>query len=64
MSRRRDKGWRKTAGCCTRGGTYAGARRAVDRDKPWVKKLVATYESDDVRKYIDTRFKGVIVPAF
>ena len=31
---------------------------------PWVKKLVAAYESDEVRKYIDTQFKGAIIPAF
>jgi D-methionine transport system substrate-binding protein len=47
-------------------GPYANliAVRAQDRDKPWVKKLVAAYESDDVRKFIDTQFKGAIIPAF
>ena len=47
-------------------GPYANliAVRAADRDKPWVKKLVAAYESDEVRRYIDTEFKGAIVPAF
>ncbi len=47
-------------------GPYANliAVRAQDRDKPWVKKLVAAYESDDVRKFIDTKFNGAIVPAF
>ncbi|RBL66216.1 metal ABC transporter substrate-binding protein, partial [Pseudomonas sp. MWU13-2625] len=30
----------------------------------WVKKLVAAYESDDVRKFIDQKFGGAIVPAF
>jgi D-methionine transport system substrate-binding protein len=47
-------------------GPYANliAVRAQDRDKPWVKKLVAAYESDEVRKYIDTQFKGAIIPAF
>ncbi len=47
-------------------GPYANliAVRAQDRDKPWVKKLVAAYESDDVRKFIDAKFNGAIVPAF
>ncbi|HZZ11927.1 MAG TPA: MetQ/NlpA family ABC transporter substrate-binding protein [Paraburkholderia sp.] len=47
-------------------GPYANliAVRVQDRDKPWVKKLVAAYESDAVRKYIDTQFKGAIIPAF
>jgi hypothetical protein len=40
------------------------AVRAQDKDKPWVKKLVAAYESDDVRKFIDQKFSGAIVPAF
>jgi D-methionine transport system substrate-binding protein len=47
-------------------GPYANliAVREQDRNKPWVKKLVAAYESDDVRKFIDTQFKGAIIPAF
>ncbi|KDB09755.1 lipoprotein, YaeC family [Burkholderia sp. lig30] len=47
-------------------GPYANliAVRAQDKDKPWVRKLVAAYESDDVRKFIETKFGGAIVPAF
>ena len=47
-------------------GPYANliAVRAQDKDKPWVKKLVAAYESDDVRKFIDQKFGGAIIPAF
>jgi D-methionine transport system substrate-binding protein len=47
-------------------GPYANliAVRNQDRDKPWVKKLVAAYESPDVKRYIDTQFKGAIIPAF
>lgn len=47
-------------------GPYANliAVRAQDKDKPWVKKLVAAYESADVRKFIDQKFGGAIVPAF
>jgi len=47
-------------------GPYANliAVRAQDRNKPWVKKLVAAYESPDVKNFIDTQFKGSIIPAF
>ena len=40
------------------------AVRAADRTKPWVKELVAAYQSPDVKHYIDTTFKGSIIPAF
>jgi D-methionine transport system substrate-binding protein len=47
-------------------GPYANliAVRAQDKDKPWVKKLVAAYESDDVCRFLQTHFKGAILPAF
>ncbi|MCG1048014.1 MULTISPECIES: MetQ/NlpA family ABC transporter substrate-binding protein [Mycetohabitans] len=47
-------------------GPYANliAVRVQDKDKPWVKKLVAAYESDDIRKFLETQFKGAILPAF
>jgi D-methionine transport system substrate-binding protein len=40
------------------------AVRAQDKDKPWVKKLVAAYQSDEVREFIKTQFKGSMVPSF
>lgn len=40
------------------------AVRARDRDQPWVKKLVAAYQSDDVRQFMKTEFKGSVVPSF
>ncbi|HLX02707.1 MAG TPA: MetQ/NlpA family ABC transporter substrate-binding protein [Trinickia sp.] len=40
------------------------AVRAQDKDKPWVKKLVAAYQSDDVRQFVKTQFKGSVVPSF
>lgn len=40
------------------------AVRTQDKDKPWVKKLVAAYQSDDVRQYLKTEFKGAEVPSF
>ncbi len=47
-------------------GRYANviATRAEDKDKPWVKKLVQAYQSEDVRKFIESEFKGSLVPAF
>ncbi|HEX3379160.1 MAG TPA: MetQ/NlpA family ABC transporter substrate-binding protein [Paraburkholderia sp.] len=40
------------------------AVRAKDKDQPWVKKLVAAYQSEDVRQFIKTQFKGSMVPSF
>ena len=46
-------------------GPYANliAVRAKDRDQPWV-KLVAAYQSPEVRAFIEKEFKGSLVPAF
>ncbi|WP_322010362.1 MetQ/NlpA family ABC transporter substrate-binding protein [Paraburkholderia sp. J12] len=38
--------------------------RTQDKDKPWVKKLVAAYQSEDVRQFIKNQFKGSMVPSF
>jgi D-methionine transport system substrate-binding protein len=40
------------------------AVRTKDKDQPWVKKLVAAYQSDDVRQFMKTEFKGSVVPSF
>ncbi len=47
-------------------GPYANliATRAEDKDKPWVKKLVKAYQSEEVRRFIETEFKGSLIPAF
>lgn len=47
-------------------GPYANiiAVRAADKDKPWVKKLVAIYQSAPVKAFIETNFKGAVVPAW
>ncbi|MGO4712483.1 MetQ/NlpA family ABC transporter substrate-binding protein [Bradyrhizobium sp. 2TAF24] len=34
------------------------AVREEDKDKPWVKELIAAYHSEPVRQFLDTRFKG------
>jgi D-methionine transport system substrate-binding protein len=40
------------------------AVREQDKDKPWVAKLVKAYQSDEVRKFVQTEFKGAVVPGF
>lgn len=40
------------------------AVREQDKDKPWVAKLVKAYQSDDVRRFVQTEFKGAVVPGF
>lgn len=47
-------------------GPYANliATRAEDKDKPWVKKLVKAYQSEQVRQFIEAEFKGSLIPAF
>ena len=47
-------------------GPYANllAVRTVDKDKPWVPKLVKAFQSPEVRKLVETSFGGSLVPAF
>jgi D-methionine transport system substrate-binding protein len=47
-------------------GPYANliAVRTQDLDKPWVKQLVAAYQSPEVREYIQKTFQGSLLPAF
>ncbi|MCY1210997.1 D-methionine-binding lipoprotein MetQ [compost metagenome] len=40
------------------------AVRRADKDKPWAKRLVAAYQSPEVRSFIETQFKGSLIPAF
>ncbi|QHJ01036.1 MetQ/NlpA family lipoprotein [Xylophilus rhododendri] len=40
------------------------AVREQDKDKPWVGKLVKAYHSDEIRSYIETQFKGTVLPGF
>ena len=40
------------------------AVRAADRDKPWVKTLVTSYQTPEVRDFILTKFKGAVLPAW
>lgn len=40
------------------------AVREQDQGKPWVAKLVKVYQSDAIRSFIQTEFKGAVVPGF
>ncbi|MFL9927082.1 MetQ/NlpA family ABC transporter substrate-binding protein [Herbaspirillum lusitanum] len=40
------------------------AVRIKDKDQPWLPKLVAAYQSDEVKKFIETEFKGGILAAW
>ena len=47
-------------------GPYANviAVRAADKDKPWVKLLVDSYHTSEVREFVLTKFKGAVLPAW
>jgi D-methionine transport system substrate-binding protein len=38
--------------------------REQDKDKAWVTKLVKAYHSEEIRKYIQTEFKGAVLAGF
>ena len=40
------------------------AVQTKEKDKPWVKELVKAYQSEEVRKFVESEFQGSIVPAF
>lgn len=40
------------------------AVREQDKDKPWVAKLVKAYHSEEIRKYVQAGFKGVVLAGF
>lgn len=40
------------------------AVRTADKDKPWVRQLVALYHSNEIRGFIIRHFNGTIYPAF
>jgi D-methionine transport system substrate-binding protein len=44
-------------------GPYANviAVRSVDKDKPWVKTLVESYQSPEIKEFIATKFKGAVL---
>jgi D-methionine transport system substrate-binding protein len=40
------------------------AVRSADKDKPWVKTLVQSYQTPEVREFVLTKFKGAVLPAW
>jgi D-methionine transport system substrate-binding protein len=40
------------------------AIRSVDRDKPWVRTLVESYRSDEVKAFILATFDGAVLPSW
>jgi D-methionine transport system substrate-binding protein len=40
------------------------AVRAADKDKPWVKLLVQSYQTPEIRDFVLTKFKGAVLPAW
>jgi D-methionine transport system substrate-binding protein len=44
-------------------GPYANviAVRTADKDKPWVKTLVESYQSPEIKDFIATKFKGAVL---
>lgn len=40
------------------------AVRSVDKDKPWVKILLDSYHTPEVRQFVLTRFKGAVLPSW
>ncbi|MEW6640701.1 MAG: MetQ/NlpA family ABC transporter substrate-binding protein [Pseudomonadota bacterium] len=47
-------------------GPYANliAVRAADKDQPWVKALVESYQTPQIKEFILTTFKGAVLPAW
>jgi D-methionine transport system substrate-binding protein len=47
-------------------GPYANviAVRSVDKDKPWVKALVESYRSPEVKAYIEKTYKGAVLTSW
>ena len=40
------------------------AVRSVDRDKPWVRALLDSYRSDEVKAFILATFSGAVLPSW
>lgn len=40
------------------------AVRDADKDKPWVAQLLKAYQSPEIRQFIETQFKGAVLPGF
>jgi len=40
------------------------AVRTRDKDAPWVQLLVASFQTDHIRRFIETQYEGTLIPAF
>ena len=40
------------------------AVRSEDKDKPWVKALVESYHTPEVKKFIEEKFKGSVLTSW
>ncbi|TCZ55016.1 MetQ/NlpA family ABC transporter substrate-binding protein [Roseicella aquatilis] len=40
------------------------AVRLQDRDAPWVRRLLAAYQNDEVKGFVNATFQGAVAPAF
>ena len=38
--------------------------RSADKDKPWVKTLVQSYQTPEVREFVLSKFKGAVLPSW
>ena len=38
--------------------------RAADKDKPWVKLLIQSYQTPEIRDFVLAKFKGAVLPAW
>lgn len=40
------------------------AARLADKDKPWLKLLVQSYQTPEVREFVLSKFKGAVLPSW
>jgi D-methionine transport system substrate-binding protein len=38
--------------------------RSADKDKPWVKTLVQSYQAPEIREFVLAKFKGAVLPSW
>jgi D-methionine transport system substrate-binding protein len=38
--------------------------RSADKDEPWVKTLVQSYQTPEIREFVLTKFKGAVLPSW
>ena len=38
------------------------AVRKGDEDAPWLKTLIEVYHSPEIKEYIETKYKGAVIP--